>query len=291
MRGTLAVISVVTVSLVGVGLSSVDASAGSGAFAPPQVQRAFYDDHLDAFVTTDTSTKAQANAMSINYSPTLAALPRKTSPLLFIVRGRAAAGQRWVLGAEPGESDYSPIWNEVDVRWKSSATPVKLTSDTQIRQAAKAGDLTTDKPGILLNAPVIAENVTKGSTVHPPRVFRTFYDGHEDGMLATDVSTKAQATKEKINYAPALTKFDPEVFPELYIVRGTAARGQLMVLGSEPGEPDYSPLWRETIVRWKKGVTPTVITSDTEVDRLIKAGKVTEHETTVVLNCPVTGES
>ena len=291
MKRAFAAIWVIGVTFGGVGLSSLDASAASGVFTPPKVQRAFYDDHLDAFVATDTSTRAQANAMGINYSPIRAAIPRKTSPLLFIVRGTAAPGQRWVLGAEPGEAEYSPIWNEVDVRWKSSAMPVKLTSDTQIHQAAKAGDLTTEKPGTLLNASVIAESVTSGSKVHAPRVFRTFYDGHKDGMLATDVSTRAQATKEKINFAPALADFDPEVFPEIYLVHGNAARGQLMVLGSEPGEPDYSPLWRETIVRWKKSATPTLITSDTQVDRLIKQGKVTEHETTVILNCPVTGES
>jgi hypothetical protein len=63
-----------------------------------------------------------------------------------------------------------------------------------------------------------------------------------------------------------------------------------MVLGSEPGEPDYSPLWRETIVRWKRGVTPTLIKSDTKVDALLAARRITEREKTVILNCPVTGE-
>jgi hypothetical protein len=63
-----------------------------------------------------------------------------------------------------------------------------------------------------------------------------------------------------------------------------------MVLGSEPGEPDYSPLWRETIVRWTRGVTPMLIKSDTKVDALLAAGRVTEREKIVILNCPVTGE-
>jgi len=45
-------------------------------------------------------------------------------------------------------------------------------------------------------------------------------------------------------------------------VRGRAEPGQIAVLGSEPGESDYSPLWRTVIVRSKPGVSPTVLTSD-----------------------------
>jgi hypothetical protein len=58
-------------------------------------------------------------------------------------------------------------------------------------------------------------------------------------------------------------------------------------LGSEPGERSYSPLWLETSVRWRKGVTPTVIKSDTRIDQLIEAGKLVEQGTSIVLNCPV----
>jgi hypothetical protein len=291
MKRTFATIWVLTISLVGVGLSSSNASAVSGAFSAPRVQKGYYDGHLDAFVSTDTSTKAQAKAMGINYSPALATLKLKTFPFIYMVVGSAASGQRMVLGSEPGESDYSPIWNEVDVRWKKGATPILLTSDTQIDRQARMSNLTKEKPGILLNCPVIAEKVGKGESVSAPTVFKTYYDGHKDGMLATDVSTKTQASKENINYSPVLAQLNSKTFPEIYIVRGRQAAGQLMVLGSEPGESNYSPLWRETIVRWKKGVTPTVIKSDTQVDDLISAGKATEHETTVVLNCPVTGES
>jgi hypothetical protein len=118
-------------------------------------------------------------------------------------------------------------------------------------------------------------------------VFKTFYDGHKDGMLAIDVSTRPQATREGINYAPSLATLDPAGFSEIYIVKGDAAPGQLQILGSEPGEKSYSPLWLETNVRWRTGVTPIVIKSDTQIDALIAKGKLTEQGTTVVLNCPV----
>jgi len=258
-------------------------------FAAPSVQMSSYDDHLDAIVTTDSSSEAQAMSLGINYSPMLAALKRSVFPKIYLVKGTAAPGQLWVLGSEPGEASYSPVWNEIDVTWRQYSTPVVLTSDTQIDELATAGQLTKRRPGNLLNSAVIAENVSPGSTIAPPTVFDTFYDAHKDGMLATDVSTKAQAAAQDINYSAVLAALDPSVFPEIYIVRGRMAQGQLMVLGSEPGEPNYSPLWLETIVHWKRGVTPTIIKSDTKIDDLIAAGKVTERGTTVLLNCPVVG--
>jgi len=35
------------------------------------------------------------------------------------------------------------------------------------------------------------------------------------------------------------------------LIEGRAAKGQLSVFGSEPGEPDYNPLWEEKFVTWK----------------------------------------
>jgi hypothetical protein len=291
MQGRLAVPVGLVLAVIGPGFEVASATpVPSGAFSPPTVVMAYYDDHLDAVVSTDTSSKAEAKALHINYSPTLGALKVKLFPEIYMVKGAAAPGQLMILGSEPGEANYSPLWHEVTVTWNEGVTPVLLTSDTQIDQEEAAGNLTEKPRDVLLNCPVIAEDVSQGATVAPPTVFRTFYDGHKDGMLATDVSTKSQAKAEDINYSPILAKLDSEVFPEIYIVRGAAAKGQLMVLGSEPGEPDYSPLWRETIVRWKRGVTPTLIKSDTKVDALLAAGKITEREKTVILNCPVTGE-
>ena len=48
-----------------------------------------------------------------------------------------------------------------------------------------------------------------------------------------------------------------------------------MVLGSEPGETDYSPLWQTVIVQWKPGVTPQLLTSDNMILDLAKKGELT----------------
>jgi hypothetical protein len=59
------------------------------------------------------------------------------------------------------------------------------------------------------------------------------------------------------------------------------------VLGSEPGESNYSPLWRTVIVRWKPGVAPTVLTSDDMINALARKGKLTVTHTSMLVNAPV----
>ena len=70
-------------------------------------------------------------------------------------------------------------------------------------------------------------------------------------------------------------------------MRGRAVAGQLAVLGSEPGESDYSPLWRTVIVRWKPGVSPEMLTSDDMINDLAKKGKLTVTDTSMLVNAPV----
>ncbi|HTG48394.1 MAG TPA: hypothetical protein VK646_12140 [Actinomycetota bacterium] len=287
MRHLAAVAACVALVLVG--------TAGGPANATPMVkhvstavQGSLYDDHTDAIVVTDSSGKAQAAAMHINFAPGLRGLKPGLFPRIFLFHGPTAMGQMTVLGAEPGEKDYSPVWRVVDVSWNMGMTPTLLGSDDEIDAARAAGKVTTTPRKLLLNAPVIASNVSDLSTVSPPKVFMTFYDAHKDGMLATDVSSKAQAAAKHINFAHQLGTLDPSSFPEIYIVQGRHAPGQLMVLGSEPGEKDYSPLWLETNEHWKKGVKPIVIKSDDQVDALIAQGKLVETGTHIVLDCPVT---
>lgn len=122
-------------------------------------------------------------------------------------------------------------------------------------------------------------------TVHHP-AFLAYYDGHKDTIFNLDVSSRAEAAMDHINYAPDL-KLVPLSTPEIYFVAGTAAVGQLAVLGSEPGEKDYTPIWREVHVTFKPGHTPVLIKSDTQIDALEKKGLLTETKTSTRLNCPV----
>lgn len=115
--------------------------------------------------------------------------------------------------------------------------------------------------------------------------FHGYYDGHKDTYLNTDVSSKADATAMHINYSAKIGTV--KGLPEIYLVQGRAAAGQLAIFGSQPGEKNYSPLWAETILTWKAGATPVLITSDTQINKIEKTGKLTERDAHVVLNCPI----
>jgi hypothetical protein len=115
--------------------------------------------------------------------------------------------------------------------------------------------------------------------------FHGYYDGHKVTYLSTDVSSKTEAAAMHINYSASIGRV--KALPEIYLVPGRAAPGQLAIFGSEPGEPDYSPLWSETILTWKPGATPVLITSDTQIDQIEKTGKLTERDGHIVLNCPI----
>ena len=118
------------------------------------------------------------------------------------------------------------------------------------------------------------------------KVFRGFYDGHHDVYLVTDVSNKAQAKALGINYSAALAAVKGA--PPQYFIEGRAAAGQLAVFGSEPGKPDYNPLWEEDIVTWKPGVKPVLLVKDDQITALAKKHKLTIRDTHVVLNAPIT---
>jgi hypothetical protein len=127
-------------------------------------------------------------------------------------------------------------------------------------------------------------NIGKPKMTTQP-VYRGYYDEHIDTYLITDVSSKSQAKAMQVNYSAELKSFKGA--PRQFFVRGRAAKGQLTVFGSEPGEADYNPLWEEVWVTWKKGVKPVLLVGDEQIDSLAKKGKLTEKDAHIVFNAPI----
>ena len=127
-------------------------------------------------------------------------------------------------------------------------------------------------------------NIGKAKMTAEP-VYKGYYDHHIDTYLITDVSSKTQAAALHVNYSAELKAV--KGLPEQYFVRGRAAKGQLTIFGSQPGEADYNPLWKEVWLTWKKGVKPVLIGQDDQIDALEKKGKLTEKDAHIVLNAPI----
>jgi hypothetical protein len=147
VAGLLAAATAAIAAASGSGLPNI----GSPKMTSEPVYRGYYDHHVDKYLITDTSNKAQATAMHINYSAEIAVMHL---PDQYFVKGRAARGQLTVFGSEPGESDYNPLWEEIWVTWKSGVKPVVLYSDNQINALAARGKLTKKDAHIVLNAPI-----------------------------------------------------------------------------------------------------------------------------------------
>lgn len=152
--------------IAGLGLVSIAAAAaiaaastsglpniGAPKMTAEPVYRGYYDHHVDTYVITDVSSKAQAKALHVNFSAELKGV--KGIPDEYFVVGRAAKGQLTVFGSEPGESDYNPLWEEIWVTWKAGAKPVLLGRDDQIKALAKKGKLRMQDAHIVLNAPIL----------------------------------------------------------------------------------------------------------------------------------------
>lgn len=122
--------------------------------APLSAFTGWYDNHTVLFLATDTSNQAEAMSEHINFSADLAK-SLSSAETIYMVTNGAFANRGAVFSSEPGESDYTPLWQEVMVAWKVPSQAVALGSDNQIKGLAKAGKVTLQMTRIVLNCPII----------------------------------------------------------------------------------------------------------------------------------------
>lgn len=151
-------------------------------------------------------------------------------------------------------------------------------------------------------------NMTMMSSVHqnltatnlPVRIplTRGYENGHEIFYISTEASDKGLAslmtnwTGARVAYAPSLARTPSTALSNIYAfkngVQGSGPLGfQPNVADSQPGDPNYSPLWRLVLVEWKNGTSPTELKSEQAIGAAASQGLVTLTPTTNVVNCPV----
>jgi hypothetical protein len=114
----------------------------------------WYDKHKVLYLGTDTSSQGEAMAAHSNYAASLSKSLPNADEIYLVTNGRFA-GYGAVFNSQPGESDYTPLWQEVLVTWKNPAQAVPLGRDDQINSLAKQGKLTLKMTGAVLNCPII----------------------------------------------------------------------------------------------------------------------------------------
>ena len=124
-----------------------------------------------------------------------------------------------------------------------------------------------------------------------------YVNGSEVFYITTDVSDNRTAahltniTGFKVNYAPVLAQSPNASIANIYEfkngINGTGPQGfQPNVADSQPGNENYSPLWRTNLVEWEQGVTPRELKSQSDIISAQKNGELTIIPTNIIVNCP-----
>ncbi len=113
-----------------------------------------------------------------------------------------------------------------------------------------------------------------------------WYDNKKVRYLSTDTSSKSEAARDHINYAPGLAKLTAGA-GLIYLVANGKFANNGPVFNSVPGDASYSPLWQEAMVTWTNPAEAVALGTDEQINNLVKAGKLTVRKTGVVLNCPI----
>jgi hypothetical protein len=158
--------------------------------------------------------------------------------------------------------------------------------------ATSVANTTTTSPKA---GPTLLKLTAPGSQVVIPLV-KGLYDGKDILLITTETSDKAvkdligNATGSPVNFEPNLTK--SQDLGNLWIfkngIKGNGFMGfQASVVDSIPGDPGYTPLWKVSIVEWKKTSTPTILGSDDAIAAVASKGQITITPTKAVVNCPI----
>jgi plastocyanin len=115
------------------------------------------------------------------------------------------------------------------------------------------------------------------------RIWTGYYDNHKVLYTWTDSSNKAEAMSAHINYAPGLAKALQYAVPMYIVMNGRfASRGP--VFATWPSDADYTPLWQEVFVTWKKLGQAVFLGKDDQFNDLAKKGLLTLKMTKTVVD-------
>lgn len=125
---------------------------------------------------------------------------------------------------------------------------------------------------------------------------RAWVDDRRVEYVTTDISDAAMARQAGVNHVPrladALGAGQASLTERVYKFADGA---QISVFASGPAavgsarpDPNYSPLWRLVLVRWKAGASSHELRSEEALLAAESAGEVELDVTGIVVNCPIT---
>jgi hypothetical protein len=125
---------------------------------------------------------------------------------------------------------------------------------------------------------------------------QAWVEGKRVDYVTTDISDAGMAAQAGINHVPRLAGAvgmgSASLTERVYKFADGA---QISVFASGPAavgaarpDPNYSPLWRLVLVRWKPGKPPRELRSEEALLDAQASGEVELDVTGIVVNCPIT---
>lgn len=141
-------------------------SQASGSYASLPVGKAYAEGKEIYFTHTEASDPGIAETLTnmmkspVLHVPGLAQVPQEALATVYVfengLKGKGPLGyQPDVFDNPPGSQGYSPLRQIVLVKWADGVQASELKSAAEVLQAETAGQVTTQKPGVVVNMPFV----------------------------------------------------------------------------------------------------------------------------------------
>jgi hypothetical protein len=125
---------------------------------------------------------------------------------------------------------------------------------------------------------------------------QAWVEGRRVDYVTTDISDATMAAQLGVNHAPrlkdALGTGRQSITERVYKFADGAQISIFpsapQAVGSATPDPNYSPLWRLVLLRWKSGAAVRELRSEEAVLAAESAGELSLAVTDIVVNCPIT---
>lgn len=228
-----------------------------------------------------------------------------------------------IFNSIPGESEYSPLREPHLVTWNEDATPRLLTSEEELLEAEANGELTIKPTGVVVNVPMIVwpgdylngqmpiredKEVTDEMPygggqvleIHTENLEVTFVahrgwgpDGATVYYIVTDAVPEGPAKMMGVVYAPktealAISPVAVDLFQFANGIQGSGPMGfQAGIAASAPGDENYSPMWRISMINWNEPRDAKVLENMDDIKMAKEKIKVEPaFDGKHIVNCP-----
>jgi hypothetical protein len=118
------------------------------------------------------------------------------------------------------------------------------------------------------------------------KTYTGYYNDTAVYFAAFETNDVGFARVNNVLYAPHLAQINESALPQMiFFANGTG--GQSVVLQTEPGQPDYNPLWQIVSARWVSSDPMPLITSFASAQQWAQQGKLAMDSTGIIFNGPV----